>query len=208
MICGTLSGHVASRKASKERTHQKLVDATLKVLYRDGRSALTTGRIAEAAGVAQPTFYVHFSDMEDALTQAADAVAQKLLQRLKSYRSELGMGAPFDLVRGAYAASVKALVREPKMAELFLRHRRDAGSPLGKRWSEITDRARADLKADMEKWGLGTSVDVDFYAELIVGMTLATVEGLLDGRIAETDAALDELATFTMGGFEKALQQK
>ena len=57
----------------------------------------------------------------------------------------------------------------------------------------------------MEKWGLGSALDLDFYAELIVGMTLATVEGLLDKRIGETDAALDALATFTMGGFEKVL---
>ena len=199
---------MATRKANKERTRQKLVDATLKVLYKHGSAALTTGRIAEAAGVAQPTFYVHFNDMDDALTQAADAVAAKLLTRLKDYRSELRMGGPIDMVRGTFAASVKALTREPKMAELFLRHRRDASSPLGKKWRTITDRAREDLKRDLQRMGLHNVLpDLDVYAELIVGMVLALAEGVIDKRVEDVDAALDELAHLTVNGVRAAYQR-
>jgi len=199
---------MASRKANKERTRQKLIDATLKVLYKHGRSALTTGRIAEAAGVAQPTFYVHFKDMEDALTQAADAVAARLLTRLKDYRTDLKVGAPVDMVRGTYGATVKALVREPKMAELFLRHRRDASSPLGKKWRSITDRARDDLHRDLERMGLGQVYpDLAIYSELIVGMVLALVEGVIDKRVSDLDLALDELAHMTVSGLGAAYQR-
>ena len=66
---------MSTRKASKERTRQKLVQATLKILHKQGPTALTTGRIAQAAGVAQPTFYVHFKGMDDAVGEAAEHVA-------------------------------------------------------------------------------------------------------------------------------------
>lgn len=189
---------MSSRKASKERTRAKLIQATLKVLYKHGPSALTTGRIAEEAGVAQPTFYVHFSDMQDALTQAAEAVADKLLVRLKDYRDDLDASAPAESIRGAFAASVNALLSEPKMAELYLRHRRDVNTPLGKRWRQITQRARDDLRSDLETMGLAEHVeDLGIYAELIVGMTLTVTEGVLDKRIEDKDAAIDALVHVT-----------
>lgn len=198
---------MSSRKASKERTRAKLIQATLKVLYKDGPSALTTGRIAEQAGVAQPTFYVHFSDMQDALTQAAEAVADKLLVRLKDYREDLGAGAPAESIRRAFGASVNALLSEPKMAELFLRHRRDVNTPLGKRWRQITQRARDDLLDDLEKMGFDEQVsDLAIYAELIVGMTLTVTEGVLDKRIKDKDAAIDALVHVTQTSLMMALQ--
>lgn len=189
----------SSRKASKERTRGKLIQATLKVLYKHGPAALTTGRIAEHAGVAQPTFYVHFSDMEDALTQAADTVAEKLLQRLKDYREPVRLDGPLEPVRAAFAATVNALLSEPKMAELFLRHRRDVASPLGRRWREIVDRARADLLADMRAMGLEETVPhLDILGDLIVGMVLTVVEGVLDRRITDRDAAIETLVRVTI----------
>ncbi len=199
---------MASRKANKEKTRQKLVEATLRVLYQHGRPALTTGRIAEAAGVAQPTFYVHFRDMDDALTQAADAVAERLLRRLRDYRQDLGRTPSLEGVRGVYAASVKALLREPKMAALFLRHRRDASSPLGRRWAEITEQAREDLIADMVNIGLGAILPSPrVYAEMIVGLALSIVEAALDERLEDLDGALDELAMLTHAGLQDALRR-
>ncbi|MBW2685396.1 MAG: TetR/AcrR family transcriptional regulator [Deltaproteobacteria bacterium] len=67
-----------SRQINKERTRHRLLQAVLKTIQRYGYGTLTTGRVAELAGVAQPTFYVHFRSMDQALEQVAEWVAQEL----------------------------------------------------------------------------------------------------------------------------------
>jgi AcrR family transcriptional regulator len=185
----------SSRKVSKERTRNRLIQGTLKVLYKDGPAALTTGRIAESAGVAQPTFYVHFSDMSDALQQAADLVSEKLLARLRELRRNVQKDASADGVREAVASTVNALLTDPKSTELFLRHRRDVGTPLGRTWRQMFDRAREELLADLHEMGLGNSVPhLEVHSEIIAGMVLGVVEGVLDKRIKDKDQAIDMLA--------------
>lgn len=196
-----------SRRASKERTRQKLVKATLRVLLRDGPAALTTGRIAESAGVAQPTFYVHFSGMEEALQEAAALVEERLLSRLKEERKGIQLGGPTDMIRHAFQASVDALVSEPRITELFLRHRRDVSSPLGKRFRHILDAARRDLLNDLTLIGLDDTIvpDPEIHVDLIVGMVLTIAEGILDKRITDRDKAIDGLVYMTTAGVEKAV---
>ncbi|MBW2585868.1 MAG: TetR/AcrR family transcriptional regulator [Deltaproteobacteria bacterium] len=58
-----------SRQSNKERTRYRLLQAVLKTIQRHGHGTLTTGRVAQLAGVAQPTFYVHFRSMDQALEQ-------------------------------------------------------------------------------------------------------------------------------------------
>lgn len=199
---------MTTRKAAKERTRQRLIEATLEVLHEQGRNALTTGRIAEAAGVAQPTFYVHFRDMEDALTQAAEFAGKRLLSRFKEVRSDMTLAPPTDRVRQMYAATVRGLIGEPQLAELFLRHRRDVASPLGKRWREITDRGREDLIDDFRRIGLDQFLpDIEVYAELVVGMTFGLAEGMLDGRIEDREAALDTVTAFSQAAFLTLYEQ-
>ena len=75
-----------SRQINKERTRHRLLQAVLKTIQRYGHGTLTTGRVAQLAGVAQPTFYVHFRSMDQALEQVAEWVAQELAPGLNPER--------------------------------------------------------------------------------------------------------------------------
>jgi TetR/AcrR family transcriptional regulator, fatty acid biosynthesis regulator len=181
-----------SRRVTKERTRQKLIEATLRVLHEHGPAALTTGRIANAAGLAQPTFYVHFADMEDALTQAAAAVEERLLAKLREFRAELDVRDPEEGVRSIFRSTVRALVAEPHLTQLYLRHRHDVDSPLGRRFRHGTHRARTELAEDLQ--GMGVPVgNLDAHAEAVVGMTLGIIEALLEGRLDNRDDAVEAL---------------
>jgi AcrR family transcriptional regulator len=184
-----------SRKANKAKTRHRLIQGVLRVLHRQGPAALTTGRIAEAAGVAQPTFYVHFSDMDEALNVAADEIATKLLTRLRIARMDLTGSTQRDRFRVAIERSIDALMAEPKLTELFLRHRRDVGSPLAKKMREMMDRGRADLAEDLLSLELGLDVgEAILHADVVLGMTLGAVEGLLDRRVSDRDACVEVIA--------------
>ncbi|NOY92539.1 MAG: TetR/AcrR family transcriptional regulator [Deltaproteobacteria bacterium] len=187
-----------TRVEAKQRTRGRLIEATLEVLYREGEAKLTTGRVAAAAGVAQPTFYVHFASMDEALTEAAERVSERVRVRLRDYREGLGVESPREAVARTFSSSLRALLAEPHMTELFLRHRRDVSSPLGRRFRQTIDAARHDLREDLLRMGLVKHEETAaVQAELLVGMVLAATEGLLDGRlleIATASRALTEVA--------------
>src|SRR5271166_1976965 len=70
-------------RRSTELTRRRLVDGAVDILRREGLAAATTGRIASAAGLKQPTFYVHFTDRDEVFEAAADEIGRRMLEKLQ-----------------------------------------------------------------------------------------------------------------------------
>ena len=178
-----------SRQMNKERTRRRLLQAIVKTIHRHGHGALTTGRVAQLAGVAQPTFYVHFRSMDQALEQVAESVAQELgptfggAVAIESDRAT-------DVLQEAAVRSTRALVRDRKVAEVFLRNRRDQTSALGARWASLTDTLRGRMQeiVTQVRGDIGAR-DAALYAELLVGVVFSLAEANLDGRVEDIDRA-------------------
>lgn len=178
-----------SRKLSKERTRARLLQGTLKVLHAEGASALTTGRIAESAGVAQPTFYVHFSGIDEALQTAATTVCDRWLVGVHAARQSLDRSSGVrPSVHGIVTSYVETLLEDPKGADLFLRHRRDATSPLGRTFSKLAEKVRRDLVEDLALAGHVTPEALTPKSDLCLGLVLGAVESILDGRSGHVEA--------------------
>ena len=172
-----------SRQMNKERTRRRLLQAILKTIHRYGYGALTTGRVAQLAGVAQPTFYVHFRSMDQALEQVAEWVAQELSP---SFDVETSVEADraADVLQQAVFKCTRSLVRDRKVAEVFLRNRRDQTSALGRRWilltSSLRDRMRQivlQVRPDI------APADAALHSELLVSIVFGLAEAQLDGRL-------------------------
>jgi AcrR family transcriptional regulator len=178
-----------SRQLNKERTRHRLLQAILKTIQRYGRSTLTTGRVAQLAGVAQPTFYVHFRSMDQALEQVAEWVAQELSPGLNPEAST-ALDRAADVLAEAVRNCTRSLVRDRKVAEVFLCNRRDQSSPLGRRWTVLTgnlrDRMRqivVQVRPDV------TPPDAALHAELLVSIVYGLAEAYLDGRVEDLERA-------------------
>jgi AcrR family transcriptional regulator len=174
---------------NKERTRHRLIQAILKTVHRYGHGALTTGRVAELAGVAQPTFYVHFRSMDQALEQVAEWVAEELGPGF-SLDGSAELERASDVLQDAVFKCTTSLVRDRKLAEVFLRNRRDQTSALGRRWVLMTKSLRgrmteivAQVRPDI------SSADAALHSELLVGMIFALAEAQLDGRVEDIDRA-------------------
>jgi AcrR family transcriptional regulator len=172
---------------NKERTRRRLLQAILKTIHRYGHGALTTGRVAQLAGVAQPTFYVHFRSMDQALEQVAEWVAQELGSGFTTESAEETERAA-EVLQEAVLKSTLSLVRDRKVAEVFLRNRRDQTSPLGRRWSllgsSLRDRLNqivVQVRPDIAR------ADAALHAELLVGVVYALAEAHLDGRVEDIE---------------------
>jgi AcrR family transcriptional regulator len=174
---------------NKERTRRRLLQAILKTIHRQGHAALTTGRVAQLAGVAQPTFYVHFRSMDQALGQVAEWVAQELGPSFATQGSA-DPDRPAELLKEAVLRCQQALVRDRKIAEVFLRNRRDETSALGIRWTLLTDSLRSHMKDIVRQVRPGISPDeAGLHAELLVGVVFTLAEAHLDGRVQDVGQA-------------------
>jgi AcrR family transcriptional regulator len=178
-----------SRQINKERTRHRLLQAILRTIQRYGYGTLTTGRVAELAGVAQPTFYVHFRSMNQALEQVAEWVAQELGPGLHPDASaELDRAA--DVLEQAVRQCTRSLVRDRKMAEVFLNNRRDQTSALGRRWSVLTGSLRERMRQIVVQVRPDVaSADAALHAELLVSIVFGLAEAYLDGRVDDLDRA-------------------
>jgi AcrR family transcriptional regulator len=178
-----------SRQINKERTRHRLLQAILKTIQRYGYGTLTTGRVAELAGVAQPTFYVHFRSMDQALEQVAEWVAQQLSPGLNPEASaELDRAA--DVLQEAVRKCTRSLVRDRKVAEVFLSNRRDQTSALGRRWSVLTGSLRERMRQIVVQVNPNvTPSDAAVHAELLVSIVFGLAEAYLDGRVNDLDRA-------------------
>jgi AcrR family transcriptional regulator len=178
-----------SRQINKERTRRRLLQAILKTIHRYGHGTLTTGRVAQLAGVAQPTFYVHFRSMDQALEQVAEWVAQELSPGLSpETAAELDRAA--DVLQGAVRKCTRSLVRDRKVAEVFLRNRRDETSALGRRWTVLTGNLRERMRQIVVQVRPEiTPSDAALHAELLVSIIFGLTEAYLDGRVDDLDRA-------------------
>lgn len=178
-----------SRQINKERTRLRLLQAILKTIHRFGHGPLTTGRVAQLAGVAQPTFYVHFRSMDQALEQVADWVALELGPAFMPEASAERDRAA-EVLEQAVSRCTRSIIEDRKIAEVFLRNRRDATTPLGRRWTALTD----GLRDRMEKIVFQVRPDVSppdaaLHADLLVSIVFGLAEAELDGRVRDLDRA-------------------
>jgi len=178
-----------SRQINKERTRHRLLQAVLKTIQRYGYGSLTTGRVAELAGVAQPTFYVHFRSMDQALEQVAEWVAQELAPGLDpSASAELDRAS--DVLQEAVQKCTRSIVRDRKVAEVFLNNRRDQTSALGRRWSVLTGGLRERMRQIVVQVRPDVAPsDAAVHAELLVSIVYGLTEAYLDGRVDDLDRA-------------------
>lgn len=177
------------------RTQQKLLRGAIRLIHRVGLHSLTTGKIAAESGMAQPTFYVHFADMNALLERAAEDLSAAISGRLQPIREQVMEGPSREAVRAACATAVGALVDDPRYAEIYLRYRRDPHTPVGKAFIEFTSEVRTALYNDLAALGLERDVpQLAVHVEMIFGMTLGIVEAIVDKRLEDLDLAVDLLA--------------
>ena len=178
-----------SRQMNKERTRRRLLQAILKTIHRYGHASLTPGRVAQLAGVAQPTFYVHFRSMDQALEQVAEWVAQELSEGFGAGDAAEAERAA-DVLQQAVLKCTASLVRDRQIAEVFLRNRRDQTSALGRRWTLLTGSLRDRMHQIVLQVRPGMpETDATLHSELLVGIVFALAEAQLDGRVEDMDRA-------------------
>ena len=143
--------------------------------------------VARAAGVAQPTFYVHFRDMDDLLKTIGEEKIGALRTALRAARERVrrGRGRRGD-PRDVHAAAPHP-GRGAGIFRVYLQQFHAPASPLGEQARRLREELRRDLTEDLAGLGMpaGTPTEreqLEMIAEAMIAQTEALGLAYLDGR--------------------------
>jgi AcrR family transcriptional regulator len=188
-----------TRKARKLATRRRLLEAAMDLILADGMGALTTGRIAAGAGIAQSGFYVHFDNL-DALLAAlgGEAVGEVVDMEAALRRERLAGLEPEAMLRDACERMHIVLshcLQHPRETQLMLRCRLDP-TPLGEGIRRALRRAERLVVQDL--WdvaaGLGLRGAYLPQVEIVGAMLVHGVLGALELCVLADGPDVDAVA--------------
>jgi AcrR family transcriptional regulator len=204
----------------KVTTRQRLIDATIDIVRSEGPGALTTGRIANAAGIQQPGFYAHFKNVDACLAAAAEQINSYLVETdVKLRRARQGIPDTERKTESVERMKVLlgAWMENRRFAELFARCRYDQ-TAIGASCREATERARVALREDL--WDLALQIglrgryvkEIELMASLLVNGFAAGLELLVAGTHNDLDAVAGALGRsqyyYVVGEFRRMLKEQ
>jgi AcrR family transcriptional regulator len=94
----------------RQKARRRIIDSSLKLAQKRSFRGLTIDEIARSAGVSRPAFYTHFSDKQELLLVAVEAVSQDLYEMADRWWH--GVGPPAERVRRAIEGVVSVYAGE------------------------------------------------------------------------------------------------
>lgn len=193
-----------TREESKSVTRARLLEAASKILAERGYGALSASAVARAAGIAQPTFYVHFRDKDDLVRTLGEGQIGALRARLRAARQRVLGGAGIEAVRETFRVPLETWIERPSLLRLWTQELHHPGSPVGAMARQLREEIQRDLVDDLARFGLAADAPADrerlqMIAEVMIAQTEALALGYLDGRYRDLDAVIDVLTRFAVG---------
>jgi AcrR family transcriptional regulator len=193
-----------TREEAKLITRRRLLEAAAGILRESGYGGLSASAVAREAGVAQPTFYVHFADKDDLVRTLAYEKMEAIRRPLKDARAKIVPGHGIEAVRETFRLPLATFLEQPDLFRLFLQELHQPSSPFGKQVRKLQDELQADLVDDLVALGApsGTRAErvrLQMIAEGVFTLTQTLGLGYLEGRYKDLDAVIDVLTQFAIG---------
>jgi TetR/AcrR family transcriptional regulator, fatty acid biosynthesis regulator len=198
-------GRPQRRADTKELTRRRLMTSAMELLDERGGSKLSVSAISRRAGVAQSTFYVHFSDLGELLRVLGDEMAVRRGIAVREARRRVREQTDVERVRETFRIPLEEMTSNPDWYRMGLRVKHDPESPLGEVVREMVARERQDLVEDLVLAGYPVDTPVknrsaEMVADCLAAMTEALARGNIEGRYPDTDELLDVLVQIFFEG--------
>ncbi len=109
----------APRQERSRQTVEAVLDAVERVLKREGVGAITTNRIAEAAGVSIGSVYQYFPDKQSIFTALHQRHVDQVSQVLEQTVAQSASGSLEDFSIALLAALIDAHAVDPRLHEII-----------------------------------------------------------------------------------------
>src|SRR5882724_4249385 len=193
-----------TREEGKLITRRRLIEATSKLLAEKGLAGVSGSAVARAAGIAQPTFYVHFKDKDELLSTVATERLGSLRNALRDARERLREGQGVEAIRETFRLPLETMIEQSDLFRLYLQQYHQPASPMGEQARKLFDELRADLTEDLVRLGIpsGTKSErqqLEMMSESMIVQTQALGIAILDGRYSNVEDAVEVLTRFAVG---------
>jgi TetR/AcrR family transcriptional regulator, fatty acid biosynthesis regulator len=190
-----------TRQLAKEQTRQRLLDAALDILDDEGETALTTTKVTQLAGVKQPTFYVHFTGMDDLLVNLVQQLWALRRDITRETQETVRHASTKAAMRELFRTNVEALKAHPAVLRLVVRSRLDPVSRLGEYVRAETAVTLENFTATLAESGLPYDTPAEqrrlhMQAEGIVALVENLTLSHLEGRYDDVEEVIDVLMRF------------
>lgn len=144
------SRNAPSRTELKAQTRARILDAAINTLIEDGYAGFSMNKIAKRAGIAQPSFYVHFENMDQLFEAMAESVADRFIRPLQEALVSVVQTLKPDEIRGMiyrlFLVGFDIIRDQQALCRMVWAERDQPNSPLG----TYLDRFYRDNK---QSWG-------------------------------------------------------
>lgn len=192
-----------SREEAKQQTRTRLLDAALELLIEQGYENLTTGRIAKRAGMAQPTFYVHFSDMQELLSELAANLVRKLRRAFRESRTPLHEGGDVAAAsRRTVWLALQTVVEHAGLLRLYMAEQLHLQSSIGPQVRQSLEAFIDDLADDLQRVPAAQDLPrarLRLFTQCIVASSIAAGLSVAEGRYPLDDELVGSLADSFVG---------
>ncbi|HJQ42830.1 MAG TPA: TetR family transcriptional regulator [Jatrophihabitantaceae bacterium] len=191
-----------SRSERKERTRQRLLDVTLRMIVERSLASISLREVARAAGIVPTAFYRHYASMDALGVDLVDDAMRPLRQMIRDARR--GRTAHGDIIVETVAVLAKQVRDHPDQFRFLTRERYGGVGPVRRAIATELRLFTSELTVDLARLTTGfdwTADDLDMAASLMVAAMLSVVMDLL-----ETDERHPEDVHATLDRAERQLR--
>jgi AcrR family transcriptional regulator len=171
----------SSRAERKERTRQRLLDVTLRMIVERSLASISLREVARAAGIVPTAFYRHYASMDALGVDLVDDAMRPLRQMIRDARR--GRTAHGDIIAETVAVLAKQVRDHPDQFRFLTRERYGGVGPVRHAIATELRLFTSELTVDLARLTTGfdwTADDLDMAAGLMVTAMLSVVVELLE----------------------------
>jgi AcrR family transcriptional regulator len=188
-----ISPETQTRAERKERTRQRLLEATLRMIADRSLASISLREVAREAGIVPTAFYRHYASMDALGVDLVDDAMRPLRQMIRDARR--GRAAHSDIIASTVAVLAKQVREHPDQFRFLTRERYGGVGAVRRAIATELRLFTSELTVDLARLTVGydwTTDDLEMAAGLMVAAMLSTVMDLLeaDERHPEDTAAL------------------
>ena len=197
----------ASRSELKARTREKLLEAAIATLIEEGYAGFSMNKVAKRAGIAQPSFYNHFTGTDELL----EALAQDALDRfikpfqrsVQSMVQNMPQEQARDLIHRLFMTALDICDQQRALVKMVWAEREQTQSPLGRQLRQLFAETKQIWGDLLVKIGLvGTSPHDQLRLNLFMDGMFALFEtytlAWLDGRYGDRSTLAQALTDYVL----------
>jgi AcrR family transcriptional regulator len=182
-----------TRAERKERTRQRLLDVTLRLIADRSLASISLREVARDAGIVPTAFYRHYASMDALGVDLVDDSMRPLRQMIRDARR--GRAAHGDIIADTVAVLAKQVREHPDQFRFLTRERYGGVAAVRRAIATELRLFTSELTVDLARLTAGfewTTDDLEMAASLMITAMLSTVVDLLesDDRHPEDAVAL------------------